>query len=84
MELKNAEYWGWQAGGSPGTDCEEEEGDVDCDDREDREEDVEEPQSTELLLLSAVVASWFIQPRRQTGIWAGPVWAGSSLSVNNI
>ena len=78
MEQKNAEYWGWQAGGSPGTHCEEEVGDVDCDDRE---EDVEEPQSTVLLLLSAVVASWFIQPRRQTGIWVGPVWAGSSLSV---
>ena len=42
---------------------------------DEREEDVEEPQSTVLLLLSAVVASWFIQPARQTGIWAGPVWA---------
>ena len=64
---------------------------VDCDDREeevveeevdcdDREEDVEEPQSTVvLLLLSAVVASWFIQPADQAGTWVGPVWAGSSL-----
>ena len=58
--------------GSPGIRYEEEEEEVDCDDREDEEEmevdcddrgeevdeeDVEEPQSTVLLLLSAVVAS---------------------------
>ena len=38
----------------------------------------EEPQSTRLLLLSAVVASWFIQQSRPALCWVGPVQAGSS------
>ena len=62
----------------------------DCDDRQEQEgeqegEDVEEPQSTELLLLSAVVASWFIQSAdRALGRTGLDRQQSQSLSVNNI
>ena len=86
MEQNNAEYWGLT--GSPGTHCEtgdpsekeedveveEEDVEVDCDDRE---EDVEEPKYSIVVIICG--RCLLIHSARQTGIWAGPVWPGSSL-----